>query len=82
MMTSVPRVHDLLSGFTRETIEQAEIQIKYDVYIEKEKDLVKRMSQLEELKIPANFNYDRIAALSNEALQKFKKIKPETLGQV
>jgi tRNA uridine 5-carboxymethylaminomethyl modification enzyme len=39
------------------------------------------MSQLEQLKIPANFNYDKITALSNEALQKFKKIKPETLGQ-
>jgi tRNA uridine 5-carboxymethylaminomethyl modification enzyme len=39
------------------------------------------MSQLEELKIPENFNYDKIAALSNEALQKFKKIKPSTLGQ-
>lgn len=81
MMDGVPRVFGLLSGFTRETIEQAEIQIKYEVYIEKEKDLVKRMSQLEELKIPENFNYDRIAALSNEALQKFKKIKPGTLGQ-
>lgn len=81
MMAAVPRINDLLSGFTNEAIEQAEIQIKYDVYIEKEKDLVKRMSQLEELKIPDNFNYDRIAALSNEALQKFKRIKPATLGQ-
>ena len=81
MMAAVPRINDLLSEFTNEAIEQAEIQIKYDVYIEKEKDLVKRMSQLEELKIPDNFNYDRIAALSNEALQKFKRIKPATLGQ-
>jgi len=81
LIASVPRINDLLSGFSRETIEQAEIQVKYDVYIKKEKDLVKRMSQLEELKIPENFNYDRIAALSNEALQKFKKIKPATLGQ-
>ncbi len=61
--------------------EQAEIQIKYDVYIEKEKDLVKKMSQLEDLMIPENFNYDRIASLSNEAMQKFKRIKPRTLGQ-
>ena len=36
---------------------------------------------MEQLKIPENFNYDKITALSNEALQKFKKIKPETLGQ-
>ena len=81
IMQAVPRINELLSGFSKETIEQAEIQVKYDVYIEKERDLVKRMSQLEELKIPENFNYDRIAALSNEALQKFKKIKPATLGQ-
>ena len=74
-------MNELLSSFSDETIEQAEIQIKYDVYIEKEQDLVKRMSQLEELRIPDNFNYDRVAALSNEALQKFKKIKPTTLGQ-
>jgi tRNA uridine 5-carboxymethylaminomethyl modification enzyme len=81
MMAAVPKIHDILQQFSTETIEQAEIQIKYEVYIEKEKDLVKRMTQLEELKIPENFNYDRIAALSNEALQKFKKIKPSTLGQ-
>ena len=67
--------------FSPEIIEQAEIQLKYEVYIEKERELVKRMSQLEELEIPENFNYDKINALSNEALQKFKKIKPRTLGQ-
>jgi tRNA uridine 5-carboxymethylaminomethyl modification enzyme len=81
MMASVEKVGVLLKDFSKEVIEQAEIQVKYEVYIEKEKDLVKKMSQLEELKIPENFNYDRIAALSNEALQKFKKIKPATLGQ-
>jgi tRNA uridine 5-carboxymethylaminomethyl modification enzyme len=51
------------------------------VYIEKEKELVTRMSQLEDLIIPENFDYERIASLSTEALQKFKKIKPRTLGQ-
>ena len=81
MMSSVTRLNNAFKEFERESIEQAEIQVKYDVYIEKEKELVKRMAQLEELKIPENFNYDRIAALSNEALQKFKKIKPATLGQ-
>ena len=39
------------------------------------------MSQLENLVIPDSFDYDRVAALSNEALQKFKRIKPRTLGQ-
>lgn len=81
MMAGIDRINGLLKEFARETIEQAEIQIKYEVYIEKEKELVQKMAQLEELRIPDNFNYDRIASLSNEALQKFKKIKPETLGQ-
>ena len=62
-------------------LEQAEIQIKYDVYIGKEKELVEKMAQLEDLLIPDNFNYDQLSSLSNEALQKFKKIKPRTLGQ-
>lgn len=81
MSRGIPRLGELLTSFNTETIEQAEIQAKYDVYIEKEKELVKKMSQLEDLSIPDNFDYDRIASLSNEALQKFKKIKPRTLGQ-
>jgi tRNA uridine 5-carboxymethylaminomethyl modification enzyme len=81
MLNAIPRLKTAINGYDEETLEQAEIQLKYDVYIEKEKDLVKRMGQLEDLAIPENFNYDRIAALSNEAMQKFKKIKPRTLGQ-
>lgn len=81
MMKFIPRLASALNSYDQLTLEQAEIQVKYDVYIEKEKDLVKKMSQLEDLTIPDSFNYDKIAALSNEALQKFKKIKPKTLGQ-
>ena len=81
MMEYMPKLKDALKIFSPDIIEQAEIQLKYEVYIEKERELVKRMSQLEELEIPENFNYDKINALSNEALQKFKKIKPRTLGQ-
>jgi tRNA uridine 5-carboxymethylaminomethyl modification enzyme len=81
MITGIPRLGEQLLGFDTDTLEQAEIQAKYDVYIEKEKELVKKMSQLEDLSIPDNFDYDRISSLSNEALQKFKKIKPRTLGQ-
>ncbi|NII24503.1 tRNA uridine-5-carboxymethylaminomethyl(34) synthesis enzyme MnmG [Pseudoflavitalea sp. X16] len=81
MIKHLPTIQQALSGFSAETIEQAEIQVKYDVYIEKEKEIVKRMSQLEDLMIPENFDYERVAALSNEALQKFKRIRPRTLGQ-
>ncbi|HSZ87505.1 MAG TPA: tRNA uridine-5-carboxymethylaminomethyl(34) synthesis enzyme MnmG [Puia sp.] len=81
MMKHIPRLEGSLNKFDKETIEQAEIQIKYEAYIEKEKQLAERISQLENLSIPENFNYDRISSLSAEALQKFKKIKPVTLGQ-
>jgi tRNA uridine 5-carboxymethylaminomethyl modification enzyme len=81
MVRAIPRLRHDLAPHSTDTLEQAEIQLKYYVYIEKEKELVQRMSQLEDLLIPDNFNYDRVASLSNEALQKFKKIKPRTLGQ-
>jgi len=74
-------LQQLTGNYSREVLEQTEIQVKYDVYIEKEKDLVQRMSQLEDLEIPDSFDYNKISSLSNEALQKFKKIKPRTLGQ-
>lgn len=81
MIDGLPKIKQALTGFTQEIIEQADIQIKYNVYIEKEKELVKRMNQLEDLLIPETFDYDRILSLSSEALQKFKRIKPRTLGQ-
>lgn len=81
LMAAVPALEEQLKPFSKESLEQAEIQVKYEVYIEKEKELVERMSAMEELSIPDNFDYDRISSLSNEALQKFKRIKPQTLGQ-
>ena len=81
LMNAIPLLHQKLQSYPPETLEQAEIQLKYGVYIEKEQDLVKKMAQLEDLQIPHGFNYDRINSLSNEALQKFKKIQPRTLGQ-
>ena len=81
MINYIPKVKELLSDFDNETLEQAEIQIKYETYIEKEKELVSKMSQLEDLIIPDSFNYEKLVSLSNEARQKFTKIKPRTLGQ-
>ena len=62
-------------------LEQVEIQTKYEVYIETEKELVLKMAALEDLIIPDSFNYEKLSALSAEAKQKFIKIKPRTLGQ-
>jgi tRNA uridine 5-carboxymethylaminomethyl modification enzyme len=81
MMQYIPSLKKLLEGFNSDTIEQAEIQLKYDTYIEKEKELVVKMSQLEDLIIPDNFDYEKLVSLGTEAKQKFKKIRPRTLGQ-
>lgn len=81
MQAALPGLKDALNEDDVLALEQAEIQIKYDVYIEKEKELVKKMATLEDLVIPDTFNYDKLSALSTEARQKLKKIKPQTLGQ-
>jgi len=81
MAAVLPKLKAVLSGYSADTIEQAAIQVKYDVYIEKEKELVSRMSQLEELEIPETFDYKKIGSLGNEAREKLIRIKPRTLGQ-
>jgi tRNA uridine 5-carboxymethylaminomethyl modification enzyme len=81
MYQSVPHLQEVLGKLDTDTLEQADIQIKYDVYIQKERELVARMGQMEELTIPENFNYDRVHSLSAEARQKFGRIRPGTLGQ-
>ena len=81
LFNSLPALKKELNDFSNDTLEQASIQIKYDVYIEKEKELVERMSQLENLMIPETFDYKKISSLGNEAREKLSKIKPTTLGQ-
>ncbi len=78
---ALPRLKEELKTFSKNSLEQASIQVKYDVYIEKEKELVQRMSQLEELEIPETFDYKKIASLGNEAREKLTRIQPRTLGQ-
>jgi len=81
LILNLPSVQQRLSGFKKEELEQAEIQVKYDTYIEKEKEMVQRMSAMEDLKIPDGFNYEKVQALSTEARQKLSRIRPHTLGQ-
>ena len=81
LIDALPALKKELKDFSTDAIEQASIQIKYDVYIEKEKELVERMGQLESLKIPETFDYKKISSLGNEAREKLTKIKPSTLGQ-
>jgi len=81
MMQEIPGLKEAVGDSDILNLEQAEIQAKYDVYIEKEKELVKKMATLEDMVIPQSFNYDKLTALSAEARQKLAKIKPGTLGQ-
>jgi tRNA uridine 5-carboxymethylaminomethyl modification enzyme len=81
ILSNCVALNENLSNKETEFLEQAEIQVKYERYIEKEKEIVDRMASLENLLIPDSFDYDKVAALSIEALQKFKKIRPLTIGQ-
>jgi tRNA uridine 5-carboxymethylaminomethyl modification enzyme len=81
MINAIPQLKDSIGNVDPLVIEQVEIQVKYDIYIEKEQELVAKMATLEDLIIPDSFNYDKLTALSTEARQKMSKIRPRTLGQ-
>lgn len=81
LINFVPAIKNKLDKFSKESLEQAEIEIKYQTYLQKEEEMVIKMSALENQIIPDTFKYENIPSLSNEARQKFKKIKPQTLGQ-
>lgn len=76
-----PENADYFKKYAKDVLEQAEIQIKYDSYIEKEQQMVEKISNMENYKIPIQFDYKAITALSAEGKQKLSKIRPETLGQ-
>ncbi len=67
--------------FDPEIIEQAEINVKYERYIEKEVAMAEKVNKLENLHIHPEFDYEKITSMSIEARQKLKRIKPQTLGQ-
>ena len=64
-----------------EILEQAEIQVKYSGYIEKERNNADKLSRLEDVKIPEDFDYNKIKSMSIEAKQKLNKIRPVTISQ-
>ncbi|HCU44772.1 MAG TPA: tRNA uridine-5-carboxymethylaminomethyl(34) synthesis enzyme MnmG [Sphingobacterium sp.] len=70
-----------LNQFDKETIEQAEIKVKYESYFEKEMEIVNRMKKMEDREINPDFDYSSLVSLSIEARQKLAQVKPRTLGQ-
>ena len=67
--------------FMKECLEEAEIQIKYDSYIQKEYELADKLNRLENVKLPKDFDYHTLQSLSYECREKLNRYKPETLGQ-
>ena len=74
-------LQEMLNNIPSEFIEQAEIAVKYESYLEKEMEMVGKIKNLEEKVINPDFNYQNIISLSKEATEKLLKIKPRTLGQ-
>ncbi|WP_293955876.1 MULTISPECIES: tRNA uridine-5-carboxymethylaminomethyl(34) synthesis enzyme MnmG [unclassified Sphingobacterium] len=70
-----------VAQFDNDTIEQAEINLKYESYFEKEIEIVNRMKKMEDREINPDFDYSLLTSLSIEARQKLSKVKPRTLGQ-
>ncbi len=83
LKTVVPKLQQFIesNNLTNEIVEQAEIQIKYRGYIEREKYYAEKMHRLEEIAIPASFDYNAMQSLTIEARQKLSRIRPETIGQ-
>lgn len=74
-------IYNDLNNYDTEVIEQVEILIKYDSYIEKEKQTADKLKRLENYKLKPDFNYSDLKSLSIESREKLNKIKPETIGQ-
>lgn len=80
-LEKIPELKEKIDAYSTEVREQAEINIKYKGYIEKEKVNVDKLNRLENIKISDAFDYLKIQSLSSEAKQKLTKVKPKTLAQ-
>lgn len=83
VIQNVPGVREYMDeqGINRDIWEQAEIEIKYKNYIEKEQETASKIAYLENITLQADYDYFSVQSLSTEARQKLSKIRPETLGQ-
>lgn len=84
LATCSKSLRETIDGYGRNSksiVEQAEVQMKYSGYINKQGDQVEKMHRLEEVKIPSDIDYSKFSALSTESKEKLNNIKPATLGQ-
>ena len=80
-MKDLQEEYGLFGGFSKQALEQVEIDVKYEGYIAKEKEQIEQFNKMENKKLPDDINYDEISGLRIEARQKLNKIKPQNLGQ-
>ncbi|MBO6516013.1 MAG: tRNA uridine-5-carboxymethylaminomethyl(34) synthesis enzyme MnmG [Bacteroidia bacterium] len=78
---NVATCKETLSQYSRDVKEQAEILIKYEGYIEKEREMAEKLNKFESLFIKPDFDYDQLSSLSAEAKEKLSTIRPKTIGQ-
>lgn len=81
LRTVVPALEEFLQGRDQESVELAEINMKYEGYIRKEQDLVDKMNRLEEVKLWESLDYHTLPSLSKEAREKLSRVRPRTIGQ-
>ncbi|WNJ15919.1 tRNA uridine-5-carboxymethylaminomethyl(34) synthesis enzyme MnmG [Pontibacter sp. G13] len=81
LIQSSPELQSELISISAENLEQAEIQIKYAGYIKKEQDLAEKMMRLDQIVIPADFDFGKLKSLSSEAREKLTQQRPQNLGQ-
>lgn len=77
-----PSFRTQLEQYPADVQEQAEVNVKYESYIDREQKMAEKIGSLEDYKIKPDFDYEKVKALSSEAREKLKKIKPETIGQM
>lgn len=78
---NVPKADSFFGQFDAEILEEAEVQMKYGGFIDKEREMVEKMNRLEDIPIHQNINFDDIKALSTEGREKLNQVNPETIGQ-
>lgn len=77
-----PSINEMFGRYPAVVAEQAEIFLKYEPYIDREQKMAEKIESLEDYRIHNDFDYDRVKALSSEAREKLKKIRPATIGQM
>jgi tRNA uridine 5-carboxymethylaminomethyl modification enzyme len=78
---NIKRIEESFTSYNDEELEQAEILVKYEGYIQKEKELVEKQYRLESLVLHDDFDYSRLTSLGAEAREKLNKVRPKTIGQ-